>query len=80
MKHRHIAHGLFLAVILSIASVAPITTAQTPPANVPQVPQRWDMNHDGVVDIGDVDIAAGDLAAMTSWLKMHGGSVKVNEK
>ena len=80
MKTRHITHGLFLAVILSIASVAPIATAQTPPADVPQVPARWDMNHDGIVDIDDVDIAAGDLAAMTSWLRMNGGSVSVTAK
>jgi hypothetical protein len=42
-----------------------------------QVPERWDMNHDGVVNVDDVDIVAGDLAAMTSWLKMNGGTVTV---
>jgi hypothetical protein len=42
-----------------------------------QVPARWDANGDGVVNIDDIDIMAGDMAAATSWLKMHGGSVSV---
>lgn len=44
-------------------------------ADIPQIPGRWDGNHDGQVDIRDVDIAAGDLAAMTSYLNMHGGVI-----
>lgn len=79
MTHRLIRHTVFIAVLLAASLVAP-ATAQTPPANVPQVPQRWDMNGDGIVDMDDVDIAAGDLAAMTSWLRMNGGSVSVTAK
>lgn len=46
-------------------------------ADIPQIPGRWDGNQDGQVDMRDVDIAAGDLAAMTSYLSMHGGVITV---
>jgi len=62
---------------LHIPALKPTPEATVLPANIPQIPVRWDGNADGVVDIRDVDIAAGDLAAMTSYLNMHGGTVSV---
>ena len=42
------------------------------------IPAGWDTNGDGVVDYKDVDAKAGELAGMTSYIRLHGGCVAVD--
>ena len=81
--HRSVTDAPAYASLTATATPDPLhapTLKPTPvvtviDADIPQSPPHWDGNGDGVVNLDDVDRAAGDLAAMTSYLKMHGGVI-----
>lgn len=59
------------------AGSAPAPTI--PPARYGAViPADWDMNGDGVLDYTDIDARAGELAGMTSYIRLHGGCVAID--
>lgn len=79
----HSARVILTAVIIALSLVwASQTYATISRRNAPDVNSatlwRYDYDKDGDIDVDDVDILAGQLAGVTSFLKGHDGCLLVD--
>lgn len=63
----------------SVSHAEPTPAPTIPPARYGAViPADWDVNGDGVLDYTDIDAKAGELAGMTSYIRLQGGCVAID--